>query len=374
MSEANKTILELSTMRDKILVIHYAGEGWITDNGKSGRIASITIKNLRNKQLKTFSLYHEIQKNNVDISNEKNLDIIEKSLLQKYFNYIKELKGYKWVHWNMRFPAFGFGILEDRYNLLGGRPVYIPDDNKIDLAQILGEIYGSNFETEEKNGKMINMLHRNNIFDSDIVRGPTEIEYFKAKDFLKIYLSNMKKVDGISELFNLTLSGQIRTNKNINQPLLSTKMNTKIRVFIGSSVEGLKVAQSIQAELARDYEVEIWDQGTVFGLGSATLEALEKAVERYQFGIFVFTPDDELLKRGESKPVARDNVLFELGLFIGKLTRFRAFIVHPQGNIISLPTDLAGITTATYNSHSGNIRASLGPACVSIRSAIEQTK
>jgi predicted nucleotide-binding protein len=55
-------------------------------------------------------------------------------------------------------------------------------------------------------------------------------------------------------------------------------------------------------------------------LGDSTLEALERAVLEYEFGIFVFTPDDEIHTRGELKPVARDNVVFEAGLFIGKLT------------------------------------------------------
>src|SRR4051794_9494911 len=66
----------------------------------------------------------------------------------------------------------------------------------------------------------------------------------------------------------------------------------KHRVFIGSSTEGLSVANQIQALLQYDLEVEVWNQGTVFGLGTATLEALEAAVVGYDFGIFVFTPVD----------------------------------------------------------------------------------
>jgi predicted nucleotide-binding protein len=166
-----------------------------------------------------------------------------------------------------------------------------------------------------------------------------------------------------------------RLNKKVDDLLFMQKQNEeseipvseKVRVFIGSSVEGLEVARCIQAELAYDYAVEIWNQGTVFGLGDSTLEALERAVRNYDIGVFVFTPDDELLIRDENKPVARDNVIFELGLFIGKLTRFRAFIVRPGGNNIALPSDLHGITTATFDPKLPNLRASLGPACHAIR-------
>jgi predicted nucleotide-binding protein len=88
------------------------------------------------------------------------------------------------------------------------------------------------------------------------------------------------------------------------------------RIFIGSSSEGLRIARKIQELLAGEFSVIVWDQG-----GTSTLEALEAVVLQYHFGVFVFTPNDQLHSRGEKKPVARDNVLFELGMFIGKLGR-----------------------------------------------------
>jgi predicted nucleotide-binding protein len=143
----------------------------------------------------------------------------------------------------------------------------------------------------------------------------------------------------------------------------------KPRILIGSSTEGLPVANEVQALLQYDFEVEVWNQGTIFGLGTATLEGLESAVLAYDFGIFIFTPDDELHMRGQVKPIARDNVVFELGLFVGKLTRKRAFIVQPRKGV-SLPSDLAGITTASYDPSHSNLAAALGPACQQVRNAV----
>ncbi|MGE5340966.1 MAG: TIR domain-containing protein [Candidatus Omnitrophota bacterium] len=151
-----------------------------------------------------------------------------------------------------------------------------------------------------------------------------------------------------------------------------TKEEGAPRIFIGSSIEGLDVARAIQSELHCDYSVEIWNQNTVFGLGSATIEALEKAVNTYEFGIFIFSPDDLVERRGQVNRVPRDNVIFEVGLFIGKLGRFRSFIVHPKGVDIQLPTDLRGLTTAIYNPNSSNIDAAVGPACQQIRLAIKK--
>ena len=78
----------------------------------------------------------------------------------------------------------------------------------------------------------------------------------------------------------------------------------------------------------------------------------------------------ELNMRGEVKPVARDNVLFELGMFIGKLGRKKAFVVHPGKNGVSLPSDLAGITTAPYDPNERNLAAALGPVSTRIRTAV----
>ncbi|MBX3246034.1 MAG: nucleotide-binding protein [Myxococcales bacterium] len=162
----------------------------------------------------------------------------------------------------------------------------------------------------------------------------------------------------ITEVF--ACSSMDETDEYMNKP----------RVFVGSSVEGLEIARELQSELAHDAHVEIWNEGGVFGLGVSTLESLEIAVQEYDFAIFVFTPDDHLHARGESRPVARDNVVFELGLFIGKLSRRKAFVVHPASGGVTLPSDLLGITAATYPADATNLRSALGPACQQIRRAM----
>lgn len=141
-------------------------------------------------------------------------------------------------------------------------------------------------------------------------------------------------------------------------------------MFIGSSTEGLKLANKIQELLVGEIAAVVWNQGTVFGLGTATLEALEMAVLEYDFAIFVFTPDDELQSRGTTRHVPRDNVVFELGLFTGKLGRTKSFVVNAARGAVGLPSDLAGITTAAYDPEERNIAASLGPPCNRIRGEI----
>ena len=117
-------------------------------------------------------------------------------------------------------------------------------------------------------------------------------------------------------------------------------------VFIGSSTKGLPIARKLSGLLARAARCRVWDRG-VFGIGMGTLEALVKATREHDFAILVLTADDLSNKKGLHLFLPRDNVVFELGLFMGALGKDRTFIVlKKQKGQISLPSDLDGITRA----------------------------
>jgi hypothetical protein len=105
------------------------------------------------------------------------------------------------------------------------------------------------------------------------------------------------------------------------------------------------------------------------------LESLLAALEDTEFGLFILGPDDITKIRGTEMRTARDNVVFELGLFLGRLGQDRSFILMPKGiSDFHLPTDLLGIGTATFQtpSRSDGLQAALGPACHDIRTAIRK--
>lgn len=143
----------------------------------------------------------------------------------------------------------------------------------------------------------------------------------------------------------------------------------KPRIFIGSSVEALDVSYAIQTNLAFDATVTVWTQG-VFQLSSNSLDDLIKALDNFDFGIFVFRPDDLLQIRAENFNVVRDNVIFELGLFFGKLGKERVFFVMPNSTQnFRLPTDLLGVLYGKYDDEreDGNLQAALGVFCNQVR-------
>jgi len=140
-------------------------------------------------------------------------------------------------------------------------------------------------------------------------------------------------------------------------------------LFIGSSSAGLPVAQALQQNLNASFEVEIWNQGS-FEIGDFNLESLLNTGRRSHFAVLVLTPDDLTTVDNMPRPSPRDNVIFEMGLFLGVLGRRQAFIVHEAGSALKLPTDIDGITRATYNvPRSGNLVAALGAASNKISDA-----
>jgi hypothetical protein len=151
-------------------------------------------------------------------------------------------------------------------------------------------------------------------------------------------------------------------------------VNSNARVFIASSVEGLDVAYAMQELLEYSADCTVWDQG-VFEPGSYTLIDLAAASKESDYGIFIFTPDDVLKLRDETYKATRDNVILELGLFVGTLGRERCFIVTPRGGEeIHMPTDLAGLQPLKFNAKrsDGNLRAALGPCANKIKTSIRK--
>lgn len=147
----------------------------------------------------------------------------------------------------------------------------------------------------------------------------------------------------------------------------------KPKVFIASSSESLSITRAISSNFEHEYEVTPWSSGS-FTLSSTTINDLVTKSATTDFAVFVFQPDDLTESRGKQEHVVRDNVLFELGLFIGAIGVKRCFIVKPRGEELKLPSDLLGITLAEYDSQrtDHNIDAALVPACHKMDTAMKQ--
>jgi CRP/FNR family cyclic AMP-dependent transcriptional regulator len=153
---------------------------------------------------------------------------------------------------------------------------------------------------------------------------------------------------------------------------LVTAVSDKIRVFIISSAEALEIARAIQNSFDHDpFSVTVWTDG-VFQASYYAIESLERALDQSDVAIAVAEPDDITESRGKRKGSPRDNVIFELGFFMGRLGRHGSLLVEPRGEEIKLPSDLAGINTITYKYDNKNVSASLATACNKLRDIIRE--
>jgi predicted nucleotide-binding protein len=145
----------------------------------------------------------------------------------------------------------------------------------------------------------------------------------------------------------IELANRLRErSKFIHEP------NSKNKIFIGSSSEALKIAEYIKKNIATDYsECSVWSDG-VFSLSKTTIENLIEVSKQYDFAVLVLSPDDMTHSRKKKVCSPRDNVVFELGLFIGALGRDRTYIVVQSGVDLKLPSDLLGVTVLNF--HSGS--------------------
>jgi hypothetical protein len=146
----------------------------------------------------------------------------------------------------------------------------------------------------------------------------------------------------------------------------------KPRLFIGSSSQGLEVAEAIQRNLARDHDVVVWNQG-LFGLGRSVLDGLVEIVGGTDYAAFVLRGDDIKLLQGELSPIARANVIFELGMAIGRIGRSRTFMVYDTHQRPQVISDLEGVIWAGYDGRATtDIFQSVATACTEIRSEIKK--
>lgn len=155
----------------------------------------------------------------------------------------------------------------------------------------------------------------------------------------------------------LELSRRLDERKKFHE-----KPNSKAIIFIGSSTEQLPIAQAFAEGIPNELaSVTIWSQG-VFGASSFPIDDLQAQIKIADFAVLVAGPDDQVTSRGNQLDAPRDNVIFELGLFMGALSRSRTFILVPKASKVKIPTDLLGLTCLQFDPSSANVNDAISSA------------
>ena len=86
----------------------------------------------------------------------------------------------------------------------------------------------------------------------------------------------------------------------------------------------------------------------------AIIDKFEEQAEDVAFAIILLTPDDvgaAKAEQNELQPRARQNVILELGYFIGKLNRNQICLLYKGG--VELPSDIRGQSYIFMDDHDG---------------------
>lgn len=183
-----------------------------------------------------------------------------------------------------------------------------------------------------------------------------------ANAFTKLTEANPRLWRNIARV----LAERLRQRNRFVSPL-----NPRPALFIGCSSESLAIGRAIQSALDHDpIAVKVWTDG-IFQASSFPIESLERELQHVDFAVLVLSPDDVVVSRNSTSDAPRDNLVFELGLFMGALGHSRTFLVYPHDIDIKIPTDLKGITPLTYESClPGGIADAIAAACNELRSLI----
>lgn len=109
-----------------------------------------------------------------------------------------------------------------------------------------------------------------------------------------------------------------------------------------------------------------WDQD-VFTPSGFTMQSLTDQAQVTDFAVLIATPDDVGTSRDTTYPVTRDNVIFELGLFVGAIGRERTYLLADTSTGLKLPSDLSGLNRLPYYPPAGHdYRLAVTPAASQI--------
>lgn len=134
--------------------------------------------------------------------------------------------------------------------------------------------------------------------------------------------------------------------------------NKKVFVVYGHD---MMARTQLEAMLRRwDLEPIIIDQLVLSG--QTVIEKLEEYTNQVGFGIVLITPDDigySKAHEDQKKARARQNVILEMGMLLGKLGRSKVAILFSQAEEMELPSDISGYLYIPFKDNVENAKDSL---------------
>jgi len=164
-----------------------------------------------------------------------------------------------------------------------------------------------------------------------------EVEESKKdiKNQITVLESIIERLDLITEKNEEGKTNSKMETTNTNKVFIVHGHNETIKEKVARLLEKLKLEPIILHEQTNN--------------GNTIIEKFEQHSNSVNFAIILLTADDEgkAKKEKDYKPRTRQNVIFEMGYFYGKLGRNRVFLLKENG--VEDPSDLSGIIYTTYD-------------------------
>jgi len=194
--------------------------------------------------------------------------------------------------------------------------------------------------------KLYEMSHGdiNKFIDSIKIGEKTDIDRETTFNFVRYFIQKgfIKSRNDADNTISITPEGidvAERTNQETLSPSLPLDFGNDVFLVHGHDVE----AKETVARFIEKLELEVIILHELSNIGRTIIEKFEDH-SNVGFAVVLLTPDDlgtSKDKKEELNPRARQNVIFELGYFIGKLGRKRVCVLYKEQ--IELPSDYEGI-------------------------------
>lgn len=179
-------------MMPEQFTVHYACASLIPK--RTSYVTAIGVCDTVTKQVVTFSM-EDMQKNP---AMQSALQELEASLLQRFFAFVSDHPDAIWIHWHMHSLEYGFGVLQERYEMLWGEeaPGFISTLNLPDKI----------FETMQHRcrsyPKMYRFFESNSVRLQAILSGKEEAECFVERKYAAIRDSVKAKAEALAAIYD----------------------------------------------------------------------------------------------------------------------------------------------------------------------------
>ncbi len=151
-----------------------------------------------------FSI-HSTKEDMGDFAQKAERADLEYEMLNSFYSYVLQCpEDTLFMHWNMDSDTYGFEAIARRYTQLGGSPVPIPKEMRLNMREFIMAA-----SAEGIYAILAELMTTNNLFKEEMLFGEAESKALEAEKYEAVHRSIAAKIDSIQRLFELFIEGKL---------------------------------------------------------------------------------------------------------------------------------------------------------------------